>query len=469
LFHPVRLTPLRPADLLGYIRGSWIDPRSRQTRLPSCYERSDSMNTPLGSFAARDVEPDRSNDIVLLGAYLIGLEVIVASFSVLDWEHGIARGCILFGLLFALILFRIYGQPWRQVASDVPGFVKILLLIAGLSCIGASAHAIQKSLRTHKIELDAGETTWRAARMLWLGQNPYGYRAVVDHAIFLDRLEPLAAAGLAPTIPKPELLSALKEYDRTLDPNLQRRLLPIRSDNTPRPLEARVLGYKYGPLVMLVTAPFVPLGVPAVIPALNIAGCFGLFAAMFWVMRDVSRQLALAIVGLIALLVDPSIRWNFILLTATDVWPLLSSSLAVLNFRRGKMNACAIFLALACGFKIFPSTLLLPLLLTSRSPWPIALFVSIVIIIYAPWFLWDPIGILDNVFLWPALASPHAQRLDILALLRVFINYPDRAVRWLGGGRCAMAALLSGIRHSPLLDPGDDKYLRSARGRRVPQ
>jgi hypothetical protein len=333
-------------------------------------------------------------------------------------------------------LFRIYGQPWRQVASDVPGFVKILLLIAGLSCIGASAYAIQNSLRTHKIELDAGETTWRAARMLWLGQNPYGYRAVVDHAIFLDRLEPLAAAGLAPTIPKPELLSALKEYDRTLDPNLQRRLLPIRSDNTPRPLEARVLGYKYGPVVMLVTAPFVPLGVPAVIPALNIAGCFGLFAVMFCVMRDVSRQLALAIVGLIALLVDPSIRWNFILLTATDVWPLLSSSFAVLNFRRGKMNACAIFLALACGFKIFPSTLLLPLLLTSRSPWPIALFVSIVIIIYAPWFLWDPIGILDNVFLWPALMPKDSTSWlyyasSSITLIARFAGLAGVAVLWL--------------------------------------
>jgi hypothetical protein len=342
--------------------------------------------------------------MILLGAYLIGFEIIVMSFSVLDWGHGIARGCILFGLLFALILFRIYRQPWRQVASDVPGFVKILLVTAGLSSIGASAYAIQKSLRTHRIELDEGETTWRAARMLWLGQNPYGYRAIVDHAVFLERLEPLAAAGLAPAIPKPEVLPTLEEYDRTLDPDLERRLLPIGSDNeASRPLDANILGYKYGPLVMLATAPFVPLGVPAVVAALNIAACFGLFAAMFCAMREASGQPALAIMGLIALLIDPSIRWNYLLLTATDVWPLLLSSFAVLNFYRGKMKACAIFLALAFGFKIFPSALLLPLLLKSRSPWPIALFAIVVTIIYAPWFLWDPVGILDNVFLWPTL------------------------------------------------------------------
>src|ERR1700733_12931429 len=32
---------------------------------------------------------------------------------------------------------------------------------------------------------------------------------------------------------------------------------------------------KYGPLVMLATAPFVPLGVPAVVPALNIGASAG--------------------------------------------------------------------------------------------------------------------------------------------------------------------------------------------------
>jgi hypothetical protein len=83
---------------------------------PFLCERSDSMNTPLDSLA-RNVRPERSSDMVLLGAHLIGLEIIVLSFLVLDWGHGIARGCILFGLLSGLILFRIHGQPWRQVAS----------------------------------------------------------------------------------------------------------------------------------------------------------------------------------------------------------------------------------------------------------------------------------------------------------------------------------------------------------------
>ena len=200
---------------------------------------------------------------------------------------------------------------------------------------------------------------------------------------------------------------------------MQRRLLPVGSDNAaPRALEARVLGYKYGPLVMLCAAPFVPFGISAVVAALNIAACFGLFAAMYCVMRTVAGQPALATMGLIALLLDPSIRWNYVLLTATDVWPLLFSAIGLLYFCRGKLNACTILLAPAFCCKTFPSALFLPVLLKSRSFRSIALFSGVVTLIYAPWFLWDPIGVLDNVFLWPALMPKDFDILAVAALMQ---------------------------------------------------
>jgi hypothetical protein len=57
--------------------------------------------------------------------------------------------------------------------------------------------------------------------------------------------------------------------------------------------------------------------------------------------------------------------------------------------------------AFAVGCKTLPGLLFVPLLVRFRSPKPLSVFVAVTAAIYAPWFIWDPPGLVSNAFLWP--------------------------------------------------------------------
>ena len=125
-----------------------------------------------------------------------------------------------------------------------------------------------------------------------------------------------------------------------------------------------------------------------------------------WYVSDFSRypwRLGLLCPGLSALLLDRHISWNYLNQTATDVWALVSCTLAVFAFRTRRLEATAAALAFAVDCKILPSIILVPLLLHFRAARPLALFAVFLTVIYLPWFAWDLAGFIDNVFLWPFL------------------------------------------------------------------
>jgi hypothetical protein len=343
-----------------------------------------------------------SQRIRFLCACLIGFEAYAALLFVYDWNHGVERGLLLLGLLLGLIALRFQRERvWSEIAR-APGLIAKLLIIAIVLDLGISSYTIARSLHSNQIPMDQGQTTWRAARILWRGENPYGFGAVVDYYAFGVRLAARDAQGLGPMIPVATTGLMLAEYERTLDPFLRYKLLPASNEGkAPKPTEAWLVGYKYGPLLIVLTAMFVPLGIPAAVVLLNATACFMMLGAVYRLMSEESGQSSFAMLGVTALLLDRHLSWNYLNETATDVWPLLFGTLAVCGFQRGRMAHCAIFLALATSCKIFPSAVLIPLLFKSRSLRPLLIFLCVVTALYAPWFVWDPVGVLHNVFLWP--------------------------------------------------------------------
>ena len=347
---------------------------------------------------------DKLTDTTKLCVTLFILELFIYALTIFDWSYGILRGVIIIILLLFLILSRSFEHSSNYYIKTISTRLNVVALLAGLSTIALSAYAIDKTLQTGKIELDQGETAWRSARLLAIGRNPYGYGEIVDYYVYAHNLDNLSKNGLGPEVNKAKLLDSLIEYDRTLDPTLRHRLLPIETKiGSTRPLEVNILGYKYGPLAPIILFPFVHLGISAIVPTLNNIACIGMFITLFFIMYNSTNNLQCSLIGLIVLFMDPAIRMYYILLTANDVWPLLFCSICVYFYYKGKMNLCAIFLAIAFCFKIIPSVLFVPLLLKSRSPLPVSLFLGVVAIIYGPMFFWDPIGIFYNVLLWPIL------------------------------------------------------------------
>jgi hypothetical protein len=318
---------------------------------------------------------------------------------------GVARGFILLCLLAGLVILRLYPRPSASTApagaAALTTPLRILLVVAIATDIGMLAVSSARSIETAKIPMDEGQTSWRAARLLWQGQDPYDSRALVDLNAFRSRAAERAAAGFRANLSEQQETAALQRYDATLDTRLRDELLPPQTGE-PAQRESHLYGYKYGPLVLFATAAVAPFGYAGGVMILNGLISFALFALMWAILRVVSgRQLALAGAAMLALLLDRHITRNFIDRSATDVWALVFGAAAVLACVTRRPIAGAAAVALAVGCKTMPGFLFLPMLFRFRRLAPPVAFLAGVVAIYLPWALWDWNGLLFSGILWP--------------------------------------------------------------------
>jgi hypothetical protein len=354
--------------------------------------------------------------------------------------QGIVRGAILGAVLLGLFVLRLRPRPASTAgqagATALTVTLRSLLLVAVLLDLTLMAVSGMHSLRTGKIPMDEGQTSWRAARLLWRGENPYGVGALTDLGAWQARAQERKAVGVSTRLAGAKVTAALAQYDATLDEGLRRQLLPVPANPAGAVMrELLVCGYKYGPLILLVTALAAPFGIPALVLLLNGLACFALYAVHWRILsRIATPALSLAGAAMLALLLDRHITRNYIDRSATDVWALLFGSLAVLACISRRPLAMAAAIALAVASKSLPGLLFAPLLLKFRSPTPTLLFVGLTGAIYLPWLLWDPQGILYNVFLWPFLMARDYTSWE-------FFAPPAAALAVQGVGVCALAVL----------------------------
>ena len=347
---------------------------------------------------------------IRLSIVLLFFELYLTLFLFFDQYYGAIRGLLVAGLLIGLIFLRFGPQKFfyqeaipREARETVNHLLKIAIILAVTLNIGFVAYTAIHCFKTDKIPLDVGQTTWRSARLLWKGENPYGRGAIVDFVCYKVRAEARRAENIIADIQDQEIDAALALYDRSLNRDLRDKLLPIK--NTSNYFnESRITGYKYSPFILDITVLFATLAQPVVVVLLNGVMCFVLYWAMSHLLFNISSGPS-ASIGILAILLDRIISWNYLGHTATDVWALAFCSLGVLAYRRGKPLATATLLAIALGCKIFPSLIFFPLLLKFRSVRPLIVAAGVAFGLYAPWIAWDPMGIFANVFMWPFIMS----------------------------------------------------------------
>lgn len=337
--------------------------------------------------------------------WLLAIQLWLALLWFYYQGFGTARGLILVGLLAGLIVLRFLPARTARLAGSLrlPPLLRGLLIATVVLDIGLLVVSGTTSVHKSKIPMDEGQTSWRAARLLWRGEDPYAKGAVVDFGAFRSRVPQRRDSGIDTPVTGRALATSLARYDATLDPSVRAKLFstsPNASEAATR--EAHLYGYKYGPVVLLVAALVAPFGIPAAVLVLNGLACFALYFVNWRILRRIAwPQLALAGAAMLALLLDRHITRNYIDRSATDVWALLFGSMAVLAVMTRRPLTCAAAVALAIGCKSIPGLLFAPLLLHFRSPVPPLVSAALTGALYLPWLLWDSSGVLYNVFLWP--------------------------------------------------------------------
>jgi len=338
-------------------------------------------------------------------AWLLGSQLWLGLLWFFYQGFGITRGLILCCFLAGLLVLRFVPPPRSTPrpagATGLPQNLRALLIIVIVIDLGMLAVSSTRSVETGKIPMDEGQTSWRAARLLWHGEDPYGTGALVDLNAYRSRARLRTASGFRPgRVPGSEA-TALARYNETLDSGIRSELIPRQQDAAAQ-RESRLYGYKYGPLILLATAAIAPFKIAGGVLILNGLICFALFAVMWAVLKRMSSpQIALAGVAMLALLLDRHITRDYIDRSATDVWALLFGAAAVAACLSRRPRTAALAVALAVGCKTMPGLLFVPMLLRFRSIKLLFLFLGAAIAIYLPWLFWDAQGFLFNGVLWP--------------------------------------------------------------------
>jgi hypothetical protein len=365
---------------------------------------------------------------------LVLITALLTLTGKLTWGHGpVLAGLLLLTLAFLVALWRFGARPGEDAARLLVAAIVALLAIQAVRTIENSAIA---AVQTQRLRLDEGRTTLVAARLLWRGADPYASGALVDDTAFGARLQRRIAAGVGPTLPPDAVDAAVQRYLTGLEPQFRRALVPEPPPGASAAAthEVAVLGYKYGPVPLLVTAVLEPGLGAAAVPVGNGLACLALFAVLALALYGAGAGAGLA---LIALMTDSMLNQYFLFWTATDVWALLFGFSALLFALWRRNAALGVALALALGSKIVPAIFFLPLLVATRSKRAAVAFVVTSAALFLPWVVWDWWGFLNNVFLWPTMMAPVANAWVFYA--PAWLVLPARAV-------LATAMLVLGLR-----------------------
>jgi hypothetical protein len=318
-----------------------------------------------------------------------------------------------------------------------------IALLAFAVDVALGIFSVAGTAYTGHIRLDQGQNTYRAALLLARGQNPYGRGTLLDLVAFKTRVHLRCEAGIPAEVTCDQLSTTLDRYWDTLDPELERQLLPLPgpTDSALAHREASILGYKYGPLLFLLALPLTMIFGPASISLLNLVAFLAWTAVLLAILRKMQFSPRVIAVVMASILATYEIPWNFLCLTASDIWPLLFSSLAVLALLSDRPILMGGAIGLALASKIFPAALFVPLLFHTRPLSSVAKAVATSVLVaaslYGPFILWDSESFFLNVVRWPALMAPDST---------AWVYYADATIALYARAVIALALLILALR-----------------------
>jgi hypothetical protein len=326
------------------------------------------------------------------------------------WGTGLARlgMMVLVGALVVGLLCVGYTERRSDRSRTGQLLVAALIALLGIQSLHTVAWAAAAAIRTQRLRLDEGRTTWRAVQALRHGQDPYGRNVLIDATAFRHRLAQRYTLGVGPHLPPNEVKAALQRYLAHPTEGLRRVLVPPppKGASLVARRELSLFGYKYGPPPLVAVTALAPMVGAAAVPITNGLAYFALLAAVGFALGAGGVTATGAGSAVIALMLDPLISFYFLQFSATDIWPLAFGFGGLAYALRRHELACGVALGLAAASKIVPGGLFLLLLPATRSRRAALACATTILVLFSPFVWWDAWGLLNNFVLWGALMKP---------------------------------------------------------------
>ena len=296
----------------------------------------------------------------------VGLALaVLQAFLPYDWDQGVVRA----GLLLALGSLLAAAAPLgrRLARFETPRALAVGLglavAFAGFLHVRQTVFSIRGDVRS-----EMGEIHVRAVPLLLKGVNPWSWGTVLDSGTYLG-LSGFEVAHRCLGWSGAEAKGRLDAFWGSLELEQMRALFPATLD-TPECAEARELlamsGYKYGPVMLAVYAPFVlAFGRPGIYLC-HLAALLAIAAALWRLLGRGWRPTVAVGLALAVLFGQSVILRNTLMDSDCDLIPTALGCWGLVFALRDRPLPAGVLLGLSVWAKLFPGMLLLPLLLGRR-------------------------------------------------------------------------------------------------------
>ena len=324
-------------------------------------------------------------------------------FRYYDVGHQWVRTVLLIALGIVCAGFARYIKSRRMDISPSAKYTLIvyaLLIAVSFIAVRGFIRNVNNAGRNGYVISDQGQTVARSIILLREGIDPYGRNVVSEPTAYvylynllkaMPSCEILQDGIAAPLPPRDYWLNFPPQFDMGM-------LVPVISTNSscaPLYKAAHSLGIKYGPAMLFVYAPFYFIfGVNGILIC-NAVFLAALCVVLWYGVWKITRSFFASGLSLLPVLLPSHPRWDVLDKGHTDIIPTLFLVLFLFSWIRGKTWRSALFLGLSLSAKAVPALLFVPFLF--KKPKSILLFAAVALAVYGPFFIWDPVGIWNDL------------------------------------------------------------------------
>lgn len=296
----------------------------------------------------------------------VGLAIaILQAFLTYDWDRGRERAAFLLALGVLLGIAGLMGRALARLETP-----RSLAMLLGLAVAFAGFAHVRKAVLTIRgdVRSEMGEIHVRAVPLLLSGVNPWAPGTVLDSGTYLG-LTGFEVVHRCLGWSEGEVRTRFEAFWGSVDHEQMKALLPSTLE-APECAEARELlamsGYKYGPVMLAVYAPFVvAFGRPGIYLC-HLVALLAIAAALWRLLGNGWRPTIAVGLALAVLLGQSVILRNTLIDSDCDLIPTALGCWGLAFALRDRPLAAGALLGLSVGAKLFPGLLLVPLLLDRR-------------------------------------------------------------------------------------------------------
>jgi hypothetical protein len=336
---------------------------------------------------------------------------LLRQFTVWDWAKGSQRSIL--AIVFGLCCVSFYKKRkfifQHTTNNKVNKWINIVFFLFSFVLLATTIKtgfaSYKQTSKNNYIPLDQGQNTYRSYLLLKKAHNPYQQNMFLDVAAFNMTMRDSSIDRGCLRWEHVNIKKFLPLFYNDLNVGHLKHLLPkVKELSTCKreKLAFTSMGYKYGPAMLLVYAPFIEVFGKGGIFICHLVFALALIGfLMFFFYSSIIKNAFAFLICSMLLFIPTHLTHNGFINSANDIIPTVLVVCGYLLIQKNKAPSPlgSLLVALSIATKLLPGLLFVLLLFTTNKK-NILYSVIFLSLFFLPFIIWNPQGLANNLILF---------------------------------------------------------------------